>query len=168
MDAVRVAARGVVASWKFLFWAVVAWATNAIYWHREASREQLILRPRRPKDLYDNGYVLFAYDMPSDAWRGYWRTPQHVHGMAPEEVYEIAGTLWGNVPFHEVEFSDMPEISFKVRAVARDWCRNECKRPSELKLPEVALPIDHAAAKVQAAQIVAEAEQAAAETATKH
>lgn len=168
MDGLKVAARSWIAAQKFLFWAFVAWVTHAIYWHREATREQLILRPRRPKDLYDNGYVLFAYDIPSDAWRGYWRTPSHQHGMAPAEVYQIDGPLWGNVPFHEVEFSDMREISFKVRAVALDWCRTECKRPSELQLPEVALPIQHAEAKVQAEQLVAESEQAAAAQATKH
>lgn len=140
MDGVRVAWRGWLAAHSFLFWALVEWATRTIYWHKEASREQLILKPRRPKDLYDNGYALFAYDMTWDAWRGYWRTPGHQPGMAPEEMFEIPMAAFGTVPFHEVEFSAMPEISFKCRAVALDWCREHLKKPGEWKLPEVALP----------------------------
>lgn len=172
MDGLKVAWRGVIASHKFFFWSVVGWITQAIYWHKVAAQEQLILKPRRPKDLYDAGYVLFAYDLTVDAWRGYWRTPQHTHGMAPAEVFEIAGRLWENVPFHEVEFSDMPAISFKVRAVALEWCRKECKRASEVEMPETAYPIDHAAAKRHAEEMVraAESELAAQEVsqAVKH
>lgn len=145
MDGLKVAWCGWLAAQRFLFWAVVTWMTQAIYWHREAAREALVLKPRRPKDLYDNGYALFAYSVDCDAWRGYWRSPAHTHGMAPAEVFEITAALWGNVPFHEVEFSDMPEISFKVRAVARDWCKEHLKTPSELQMPETAYPIAEAA-----------------------
>ena len=140
MDGVKVAWRSFIAAHKFLFWALVEWATRTIYWHKEASREMLILKPKRPKDLYDNGYVLFAYDIQWDAWRGYWRKPDAEPGMAPAELYEIPMTAFGTVPFHEVEFSAMPEISFKVRAVTLDWCREHLHKPSEFPLPEVALP----------------------------
>lgn len=123
MDAVRVAWRGWLAAHRFLFWAVVAWATQAIYWHREASREQLILKPRKPKDLYDAGYVLFAYDISGDGWSGYWRVPNAVPGMPAAETFKLTEGQWANAPFHEVEFSDMPHITFKVRAMALEWCR---------------------------------------------
>ena len=140
MDGLKVAWRGFVAAHKFLFWSLVEWLTRAIYWHKEASREQLVLKPRKPKDLYDNAYAVFAYDMTRDAWLGYWRTPAHQPGMAPEEMFEIPMSAWGVVPFHEVEFSAMPEISFKVRAVALDWCRKHLPKPSEVVYPEVGLP----------------------------
>ena len=147
MDGVKVALRSWWAAHKFLFWALLAMVTRSfvvllhiIHLHREAAREMLILKPRRPKDLYDSGYALFAYDITWDAWRGYWRTPEHTHGMAPAEVYEIAGNLWGNVPHHEVEFSEMPEVSFKVRAVSLAWCRENCAKPVNNVIPEAALP----------------------------
>lgn len=139
MEHVRLAWKSLVAAHRFLFWTVVAWATATIHWNKEANRELLILNPRRPKDLYDEGYVLFAYDLTWDGWRGYWRTPQHVSGMAPAEVFEIVETQWGGVPFHQVEFSDMPHISFKVRAVSLEWCRANCRRPAEQEVPEAAV-----------------------------
>ena len=45
----NVAWRSFIAAHKFLFWAVVEALTRAIYWHKEASRELLILKPRKPK-----------------------------------------------------------------------------------------------------------------------
>lgn len=134
MDGLRLAGRGVIAAVRFFFWSVVEHVTKSIHWYKEAAREQLILKPRRPKDLYDAGYVLFVYDIPTGTWLGYWRTPQHTAGMASEEVYQLAPELWGNVPFHEVEFSAMPEISFQVRAVELAWCRKQM--PEKYVVPE--------------------------------
>lgn len=144
MDAIKLALLGVWAALKFLFWAVVERVTHAIYWHKEASREQLILRPRRPKDLYDNGYALFAYDVSWDAWRGYWRGQNATPGLGADEVYELPMTSWGTVPFHEVEFSDMPAITFRVRAVALAWCREQMPAPKDphgLSQPKARLPV---------------------------
>lgn len=155
MDGVKVAWRSFIAAHKFLFWALIEAATQAIYWHKEASRELLILKPRRPKDLYDTGYVLFAYSIVPDAWAGYWRAPDAQGGMAPDLAFEIEPQLWGNVPFHEVEFSAMPEITFKVRAVALDWCKEHLKKPSELKMPEVAVPMADDPVEVAKAQVEA-------------
>lgn len=170
MDAIRVAWRSYLAAHRFLFWAFVEWATKAIYWHKEASRELLVLKPRKPKDLYDAGYVLFAYDIQSDAWRGYWRTPDAQPGMPPAQLFEIVATLWGNVPFHEVEFSDMPEISFKVRAVSFDWCRSNCAKPSEtFILPEAQMPLPADAVKrVQNDEEIAAAQAEAADQPVRH
>ena len=150
MDAVRVSWRGWIAAHKFLFWSLIEWATRAIYWHKEASREQLVLKPRRPKDLYDAGYVLFAWDIGADAWRGYWRNPHAVPGTPADELYEIAAPLWGNVPFHEVEFSDMPEIVFKVRAVSLEWCRKQMPQKPPVVQPEPRLPLMEMAEAAQA------------------
>lgn len=141
MDAIKLAARSLWAAHKFLFWALVEWATQAIYWHKEASREQLILRPRRPADLYDNGYALFAYDVPYDTWLGHWRFKDQPRGTPSSEVFDIQAPLWGNVPFHEVEFSDMPEITFRVRAVSLEWCRANCAKPAKAAMPEASLPL---------------------------
>lgn len=125
MESVRVAWRGWLAAHAFLFWALVEWATRAIYWNKEASREALVFNPRKPKDLYDNGYALFAFDIATSAWKGYWRRRDAQPGQPSDEVYELLETQWEYVPFHEVEFSDMPHITFKVRAVSLDWCRKQ-------------------------------------------
>lgn len=149
MDGIKVAWCSWLAAQRFLFWTLVEATTRAIYWHKEASRELLILKPRRPKDLYEAGYVLFAWDIQSDAWRGYWRGPNTTPGMPADEMFEIQAQLWGNVPFHEVEFSDMPHITFKVRAVSLVWCRTQCAKPSETFMPpEIAVPMPVGAVKV--------------------
>lgn len=141
MDGIKVAWCSWLAAQRFLFWTLVEATTKAIYWHKEASRELLILKPRRPKDLYDASYVLFVWDISSDAWRGYWRTPSHQPGMPAAEVYELAAPVWGNVPFHEVEFSDMPEVTFKVRAVSLEWCRGQMPQTPAPVQPEPRLPL---------------------------
>jgi hypothetical protein len=59
-------------------------ALHAIDWHKEASREMLVLKPRRPKDLYDNGYALFAYDINVDAGSGTGARPMRPGTLAAE------------------------------------------------------------------------------------
>jgi hypothetical protein len=133
MDGVKVAWSGWLAAHRFLFWALVAMVTrwgvvllHVIDWHKEASREMLVLNPRRPKDLYDAGYSLFAYDINVDAWIGHWRSPNALPGTLAAETYAWRET-WSGIPFHEVEFSEMPEVTFKVRAVELAWCRKNLK-----------------------------------------
>ncbi len=172
MDGLIVAWRGWVAAQKFLFWAIIAAAArwyveklHAVYWHREASRALAVLAPRRPKDLYDQNYALFAYDISVDAWIGHWRTPSAVPGMPAAETYAWR-EQWTGIPFHEVEFKDMPQITFKVRAVSVEWCRANLKVGEGAKLLEaVRAQIDAAAKDAEHRQ---EAQTLEARAAVKH
>ena len=159
MEGIKVAWRGWRAAWAFLFWTVVEAVTRAVYWHKEASRELLILKPRRPKDLYDEGYALFAFDISIDGWVGHWRAPSAKPGTPANEVY-CWKDAWDGIPFHEVEFSDMPSITFKVRAVSLEWCRQH------LDGAEIREALAKAAAARDAA--VERAEALAAAQATRH
>lgn len=125
MDGVKVAWRSWLAAHRFLFWAVIEAVTRSIYWWKEANRELLILKPRTPQDLYENGYALFAYDVTRAGWIGHWRAPGTPPGTLVPPLFRLLDSQWGYVPFHEVEFSDMPHITFKVRAVSVDWCRTQ-------------------------------------------
>lgn len=173
MDGLIVAWRSFLAAHKFLFWALVAtvarwWVEllHAVNWYQEASRELLVMSPRRPKDAYDNGFALFAYDMSVDCWIGHWRAPNAVPGTPAAETYAWRES-WNGIPFHEVNFSEMPEISFKVRAVSLAWCREHLKQGEGVELLAAVQPqIAKASAAADALQ-VAQAEQAAA-AATKH
>lgn len=141
MDGIAVAWQAVKTAIRFFFWTVIERVTRAIYANKVANQELLILKPRLPKDLYAAGYVIFVYDITWDAWRGYWRTPNHQPGDPAAEIYEIKSTTWPNVPFHEVEFTGMPEITFKCRAVSLDWCRREMPLHVEDKAqPEARTP----------------------------
>lgn len=177
MDGLRIAWRSWLTAHKFLFWTMVAGAArwwvellHAIHWYQEASRESLVLKPRRPRDVYDSGYALFAYDMSVDCWVGHWRAPNALPGTPAAETYAWRES-WNGVPFHEVEFSDMPEISFKVRAVPLDWCRVHLKLGEGAELiasvqPQIARAVEEAEA-LQAAKATAAAAEEAAQ-ATKH
>lgn len=177
MDGVRVAFRSLVTAHKFLFWALVAgvarfWVEllHAIHWYQESSRELLVLKPRRPKDLYDAAYALFAYDMSVECWIGHWRTKNAIPGTPAAETYAWR-EAWTGIPFHEVEFSAMPEISFKVRAVSLAWCRENLKVGEGAELMAAAVPqIEKAVAECDALQNAkaAAAVAAEAEQATKH
>jgi hypothetical protein len=182
MDGLMVALRGWVAAHKFLFWTVVAvvarWYVeklHAVYWHREASREQLVLKPRLPKDLYANGYALFAYDIGADAWVGHWRTANAVPGTPAAETYAWR-EQWTGIPFHEVDFSDMPQITFKVRAVSLEWCRKNLREGGGHDMlaavrAKVALSVADLEARQEAEALdgqAIEAETAQASQATKH
>lgn len=138
MDGVKAAWRGVVASHKFFFWALIAWATQAVYWFQEASREQLILRPRVPKDLYDNGYALFAFDINSDSWKGYWRRPDAQPGQLADENFYLLESQWDYVPAHDVEFSNMPHLTYPMRAVSLAWCRENVSTEPPMHLVKAA------------------------------
>lgn len=177
MDGMRVAMRSWVTAHKFLFWTVVAlvarwWVEllHAIHWYQEANRELLVLKPRRPRDIYDSGYALFAYDMGVDCWIGHWRTHDAVPGAPAAQTFAWRES-WTGVPFHEVEFSDMPEISFKVRAVSLAWCRKNLTVGEGAALiaaagPQIARAVEEAEA-LQAAKATAAAAEEAAQ-ATKH
>lgn len=177
MDGLRVAWRSWVTAHKFLFWAGVAavarlWVEllHAIHWYQEASRELLVLQPRRPKDIYNSGYALFAYDMSVDCWIGHWRQPDARPGQPAAETFAWRES-WTGVPFHEVEFSEMPEISFKVRAVPLAWCRKNLTVGEGAALiaaagPQIVKAVEDAEA-LQRAKIAAEA-VAESEQATKH
>lgn len=174
MDGIVVAWRAFVTAHKFLFWAIVAmvarwWVEflHAIHWHQEASRELLVINPRTPKDAYDNGYALFAYDIAVDCWVGHWRSKDATKGSAADETYAWR-EQWTGIPFHEVEFSKMPEITFKIRAVSVDWCRKQ------LRVGEGAEVMKAAAAQIDKAVSDAEARESGklaveqAQAATKH
>lgn len=177
MDGLKVAMRSWVTAHKFLFWTVIAlvarwWVEllHAIHWYQEASRELLVLKPRRPKDIYANGYALFAYDMAVDCWIGHWRALNALPGTPAAETYAWRET-WSGVPFHEVEFSEMPEISFKVRAVPLDWCRANLKLDEGAALMAAAQPQIYKAVSDAEALQMAKATAAAAveaDQATKH
>lgn len=174
MDGLIVAWRSFLAAHKFLFWALVAlvarwWVEllHAINWYQEASREMLVLSPRRPKDVYDNGYALFAYDLGADCWVGHWREPNALPGQPGAETYAWRES-WSGIPFHEVNFTDMPQITFKVRAVSLAWCRKHLKLGDGAEVmkavsEQVGKALDAAASREAAQVAAAEAAQA-----TKH
>jgi hypothetical protein len=124
----EVAWRSWLAAHKFLFWTLVERdeLLHAIHWHKEASRELLILKPRRPKDLYDAATRSSPTTSASTLDRALARAERRArHARRPRP--SPGATLWTGIPFHEVEFSDMPQISFKVRAVPLEWCREHLK-----------------------------------------
>jgi hypothetical protein len=79
--------------------------------------------------------------------------------------------VWTGIPFHEVEFSEMPQITFKVRAVPRSWCLEHLKMGEGAELiaasgHQVVKAVDESDAVQQAKMTAAMA--AESEGATKH
>lgn len=119
--------------WKFatklLLWAFVERVTNAIAMRAKAQDAMLCLEPNCPRDVYDNGFALFHYDIGTDAMVGHWRTEeQRMRGLFGEQ-FETTGN-WLEVPKHAVKFKDAKYSTyggFTLYAVPLEYARKHLK-----------------------------------------
>lgn len=119
MDSLRMSWQAWKAASRFLFWATIEAATNALSLKKKAAREISAFNPNSIRDCFESGYAVFVYSIYQDIWEGFWIEKDFpLHCVLPV-VYWVRG--WDEIPWHKVVLKEASLTD--LRAVPLAYCK---------------------------------------------